>query len=415
MTSVFIHNFGCRVNQAEAFDWSSQLSQAGLSLARDWRQAEIIVVNSCALTARAEADVRQFLNRIRRESPAARIIVTGCLSERTQGELNENSSIARIIPNDRKEALVSELLSLTGAGREKAEGRLFRSRALVKVQEGCDSHCTFCIIPSLRGKSRSRPLEQVVACVRSVVERGYNEVVLAGIHLCAYGQDLRPGKSLLDLLRALAEIDGLSLIRLSSLDPRLLPRPLLEFLVTEEKICPHFHLSLQHASEAVLRRMGRKSTPAEYLDILNYLRTERPESSLGADIIVGFPGETEADFVFLRDFLSTSPLNYFHVFSFSPRTGTPAAGWAQVPEAVKKTRSEILRKMSREKNLAFRRSFVGRELTVIVVKRKGQVAEVLTGNYIKIQVENSQKLSPGQLVRVKLLKAEPLSTEGEVV
>ncbi|MGB9907814.1 MAG: tRNA (N(6)-L-threonylcarbamoyladenosine(37)-C(2))-methylthiotransferase MtaB [Candidatus Saccharicenans sp.] len=415
MTSVFIHNFGCRVNQAEAFDWSSQLSQAGLSVARDWRQAEIIVVNSCALTARAEADVRQFLKRIRRESPGARIVVTGCLAERTRTELAENTAIAEIIPNERKEELVSELLSLTEAGQEQAPGRLFRSRALVKVQDGCDSHCTFCIIPSLRGKSRSRPLEQVVACVRSVVERGYNEVVLAGIHLCAYGQDLQPEKSLLDLLRVLAEIEGLRLIRLSSLDPRLLPRPLLEYMVSEEKICPHFHLSLQHASEAVLKRMGRKSTPAEYLEILNYLRAERPESSLGADIIVGFPGETEADFNFLRDFLSASPLNYFHVFSFSPRTGTPAAGWVQVPEVVRKTRSEILRRLSREKNLAFRRSFVGRVLTGIVVKKKGQVAEVLTGNYIKVLVENSDLLKSGQLVRVKPVEAGPLSTRGEVV
>ena len=415
MTSVFIHNFGCRVNQAEAFDWSSQLSQAGLSVARDWRQAEIVVVNSCALTARAEADVRQFLKRIRRESPGARIVVTGCLAERTRAELAENTAIALIIPNDRKEELVSELLGLTGAGQEQTAGRLFRSRALVKIQDGCDSHCTFCIIPSLRGKSRSRSLEQVVACVRSVVERGYKEVVLAGIHLCAYGQDLRPEKSLLDLLRALAEINGLRLIRLSSLDPRLLPQPLLEFMVSEEKICPHFHLSLQHASEVVLRRMGRKSTPAEYLEILNYLRTARPESSLGADIIVGFPGESEADFAFLRDFLSASPLNYFHVFSFSPRTGTPAAGWAQVPEGVRKARSEVLRKLSREKNLAFRRSFVGLVLAGIVVKKKGQGAEVLTGNYIKVLVENSDRLTPGQLVRVKLLEAGPLSTRGEVV
>ncbi len=414
MTSVFIHNFGCRVNQAEAFDWSCQLGEAGISVARDWRQAEWVVVNSCALTARAEADVRQFLKRIERESPGTRIVVTGCLTEKTREELARHSSVFRVIPNFRKDSLVSELLELAGTGQAQPEKRLFRSRALVKVQDGCDARCTFCLIPSLRGKSRSRPLDKVVECATAAVERGYNEIVLAGIHLCAYGRDLEPQKSLLDLLQALAAITGLRTIRLSSLDPRLLPRPLLEFLVAEEKICPHFHLSLQHASEQVLRRMGRKSTPAEYLEILNFLRAGRPEVSLGADIIVGFPGEEEADFVFLRDFLRESALNYFHVFSFSPRSGTPAAGWRQVPENIKKKRSEELRKLSREKNLAFKKMFIGRVLNGIVIKKKESGFEVLTGNYLKVMVEGRQDLRPGQPVRVRITEAGPAMSQGEV-
>lgn len=415
MTSVFIHNFGCRVNQAEAFDWSCRLGEAGISVARDWRQAEWVVVNACALTARAEADVRQFLKKIQRESPGARIVITGCLAEKTREELARNSSVSRVIPNSRKDSLVEELLALTGTSQDKTERRSFRSRALVKVQDGCDAHCTFCIIPSLRGKSRSRSLEQVVECTRAAVERGYQEIVLAGIHLCAYGQDLQPPKSLLDLLRALTAIEALRMVRLSSLDPRLLPRPLLEFLVTEEKICPHFHLSLQHASEPVLRRMGRKSTPAEYLEILNFLRSGRPEASLGADIIVGFPGEEEADFNFLRDFLRESPLNYFHVFSFSPRSGTPAAGWEQVPENIKKKRSEELRRLSRGKNQAFKKMFIGRELAGIVIKKKGSMFEVLTGNYIKVMIKSDKELKPGQLVRVRLTEAGPALSQGEVV
>jgi len=415
MTSVFIHNFGCRVNQAEAFDWSCRLGEAGISVARDWHQAEWVVVNACALTARAEADVRQFLKRIQRESPGTRILVTGCLAEKTREELARNSSVSRIIPNSRKDSLVEELLALTGTGQDKPERRLFRSRALVKVQDGCDAHCTFCIIPSLRGKSRSRSLEQVVECARSAVDRGYQEIVLAGIHLCAYGQDLEPRKSLLDLLQALTAIEALRMVRLSSLDPRLLPRPLLEFLVREEKICPHFHLSLQHASESVLRKMGRKSTPAEYLEILNFLRAGRPEASLGADIIVGFPGEEEADFNFLKDFLRESPLNYFHVFSFSPRSGTPAAKWEQVPENIKKKRSEELRRLSREKNQAFKKMFIGRELAGIVIKKKGSMFEVLTGNYIKVMIKSEKELKPGQLVRVRVIEASPGLSQGEVV
>ncbi|MCX8160313.1 MAG: tRNA (N(6)-L-threonylcarbamoyladenosine(37)-C(2))-methylthiotransferase MtaB [Candidatus Saccharicenans sp.] len=414
MTSVFIHNFGCRVNQAEAFDWSHRLGEAGISMARDWHQADWVVVNACALTARAEADVRQFLKKIQRESPGTRILVTGCLAEKTQEELAHNSAVLRVIPNSLKDNLVAELLALAGTGQRHQDRSVFRSRALVKVQDGCDAHCTFCIIPSLRGKSRSRPLEQVVECARAVTERGYQEIVLAGIHLCAYGLDQEPQKSLLDLLQALVAIKDLRMIRLSSLDPRLLPRPLLECLVTEEKICPHFHLSLQHASEPVLRRMGRKSTPAEYLEILNFLRTGRPEASLGADIIVGFPGEEEADFIFLRDFLRDSPLNYFHVFSFSPRAGTPAAGWKQVPENIRKKRSEELRRLSREKNLAFKESFIGRELAGIVIKKRETSFEVLTGNYLKVMVEGRPDLRPGQLVRVVITEVGPVISRGRV-
>ncbi|MDI6848375.1 MAG: MiaB/RimO family radical SAM methylthiotransferase [Candidatus Saccharicenans sp.] len=415
MTSVFIHNFGCRVNQAEAFDWSYRLGEAGIAVARDWRQADWVVVNACALTARAEADVRQFLKRVRRESPGTKIVVTGCLADKTREELAGNSALCRIIPNSLKDNLVGELLKLTGAGDGQAEKRFFRSRALIKVQDGCDSHCTFCIIPSLRGKSRSRPQDEVVERTRAAAEHGYSEVVLAGIHLCAYGQDFNPPGSLLDLLRALAAIKELRLVRLSSLDPRLLPGPLLDYLAKEEKICPHFHLSLQHASEPVLRKMGRKSTPAEYLEILSFLRANRPEAGLGADIIVGFPGEEEADFEFMRDFLRDSPLNYFHVFSYSPRAGTPAAGWKQVPENIKKKRSEELRKLSREKNLAFRAGFVGRTLAGVVIKKRGSRFEVLTGNYIKIMVEDGRDLRPGQAVRVRIIEVGPALSKGEVV
>ncbi|MGB4703543.1 MAG: tRNA (N(6)-L-threonylcarbamoyladenosine(37)-C(2))-methylthiotransferase MtaB [Candidatus Saccharicenans sp.] len=415
MTSVFIHNFGCRVNQAEAFDWVDRLNQAGVAVVRDMKRADLVVINACALTASAEADVRQFVRKVRREAPGAKIILTGCLSDKTREEIVKSGAVSLLIPNARKDTLVEELLNLTGAAPASFQKTAFRSRALLKVQDGCDAHCTFCIIPSLRGRSRSRSLEQVVECARAVVERGYREVVLAGIHLCAYGQDFQPPLSLLDLLKALVEIPGLKMIRLSSLDPRLLPQPLLEFIVGEEKICPHFHLSLQHASPAVLRRMGRKSTPEEYLEILNFLRQGRPEASLGADIIVGFPGESDSDFEFLKNFLQHSPLNYFHVFSYSPRAGTPAASWEPVPASVRKKRSAELRRLSREKNLSFRKLFAGKELPGIVIRKKDKTAEILTGNYIKVMVEGREDLRPGEYVRVRIVEVGPVQAKGEVV
>ncbi|MGB9893314.1 MAG: tRNA (N(6)-L-threonylcarbamoyladenosine(37)-C(2))-methylthiotransferase MtaB [Candidatus Saccharicenans sp.] len=413
MTSVFIHNFGCRVNQAEAFDWSDQLEEVGLTVEKNWRRAELVVVNSCALTTRAEADVRQFLRKVQRESPKAKIILTGCLTEKTEEELKKNASLVRVIPNALKDNLVTEVVNLSQKKTEKAEKKFYRSRALIKVQDGCNAHCTFCIIPSLRGPSRSTPLENIKEKVQRAVDRGYNEVVLAGIHLCAYGQDFSPKKTLLDLLQELVGISGLNFIRLSSLDPRLLPENLLDFLVSEDKICPHFHLSLQHASVKMLKKMGRKSSAEEYFQILSYLRKSRPEASLGADIIVGFPEETEEDFIFLKDFLIRAPLTYFHVFSYSPRSGTPAANWTQVSQSVIKARSEELRKISREKNLAFRKSFIGRSLPAVVIKKQGAQVEALTANYFKLLLENNNNLKPGQLIWARIVEVQPSITRGE--
>ncbi len=417
MTSVFIHNFGCRVNQAEAFDWSERLARASLTVVKDWRKAQVVVVNSCALTARAEADVRQFLRKVRRELPEVRLVLTGCLREEVAEELKHSLKLNLFLPNPAKDSLVEEVLRLTGSisKTQVSEKRPYRSRALIKIQDGCNCRCTFCIIPYLRGRSRSLPLETVREKVQKAVEESYGEVVLAGIHLCAYGQDLTPPKSLEELLRTLLPIPGLRLLRLSSLDPRLLPESLLKILVSEEKVCPHFHLSLQHASESVLKKMGRRSTALEYQKILGFLRSHRPEASLGADLIVGFPGEEESDYQFLKNFLQESPLNYFHVFSFSPRAGTPAERWKQVPESVKKRRSEELRKLSREKNLDFKKSFIGRTLPAVVVRKKEKQMELLTSNYLKVQVEEGSGINLREVVKVRILQVEPFSVRGEVV
>jgi threonylcarbamoyladenosine tRNA methylthiotransferase MtaB len=240
---------------------------------------------------------------------------------------------------------------------------------------------------------------------------------VAGIHLCAYGQDLTPPETLLSLLQEIVKRPGLSLLRLSSLDPRLLPEDLLEFIAGEDKICPHFHLSLQHTSPGVLKKMGRRSRPEEYLEILNYLHDQRPEASLGADIITGFPEESEEDYLFLKKFLETSPLTYFHVFSYSPRPGTPAARWPGVPEKIKKDRADGLRKISREKNLAFKLKFLNQARRAIVVRKKGDRAEALTDNYIKVILTGNKSQEAGlrQLITVRINSVTPAEVRGEVV
>jgi len=250
--------------------------------------------------------------------------------------------------------------------------------------------------------------------VKQLTDLGYREIVLAGIHLTSYGAEQNPPLSLLQLLRELTSIDGLGRLRLSSLDPRAMDEALVDFLTSHEKICPHFHLSLQHASEPVLRLMGRKSQTEDYRRILVALREKSPQAALGADIIVGFPGEREADFRFLKDFIAVSPLTYLHVFPYSPRPGTVAARWPQLPGLVKKERAKELRGLALRKNLDFRNSLVGQVFSGIVIRqRRTGETEVLTNNYVKVMV--SKFLSAGQEVKVRIGQVKPEATFGEVV
>ncbi len=436
MPSVAIKSFGCRVNQAEAFAWADELGREG------WRvetacpeRADVVIVNSCTLTARADRDVFKFVRKAGRENPRARIIVTGCLAERAAAELSRLPGVAFVAGNKEKETLARKALELAGedltppgqtavsdvsAGEARSEGvagatseddAAFRSRAVVKVQDGCGLRCTFCVIPAVRGRNRSVPIEKIVSCVASLAGRGFNEVVLAGIHLSSYGADLEPRVSLVDLIEAVGKLDWPGWLRLTSLDPRLTGPELVSRVAADPKVARHFHLSLQHVSERVLSRMGRGGGPELYMALLSRFRELAPDAALGADVIVGFPGETEEEFDELRDFLAHSPLTYFHVFSYSPRRGTPAAAMEQVREELKAERSRILRKLSADKSLAFRRSLLGRNLRGIVIRRnvrpagkragpaptagpgegltlpgaeRGRLSEVLTENYIRV-------------------------------
>ena len=337
MTSFSIQNFGCRVNQAEAFEWASALQERGWTLTDEPAESGLIIVNTCTLTARADRDVRKFIRRAGREHPGSRIVVTGCLAERAPGGLAGMPGVWKVISNREKAGLPAAILGIEGAPAPAAAPApaRFRARAFLKVQDGCDMACAFCVIPAVRGRSVSIPPATAVERAGRLARRGYAEIVLTGIRLCAYGRDLVPRSSLLDLLRAVGNLPGPFAVRLSSLDPRLMPGPLVDLLVSSPKIRPHFHLSLQHAAPRRLEAMGRASTPAGYESLLERLRRGRPEAALGADVIVGFPGETEAEFAFLADFIERSPLTYLHVFTYSPRPGRrqgpPALPGDQIP------------------------------------------------------------------------------------
>jgi threonylcarbamoyladenosine tRNA methylthiotransferase MtaB len=419
MLSFSVRNFGCRVNRAEAFAWAESFRERGLRLEEDGGGSDVVLINSCTLTGRADRDVRRFIRKTARDNPGTRIVVTGCYAERAPAEIAGMANVVAVLPNSAKARLPERVMEIVGGEEARAEaapetGAPFRARAFLKVQDGCDNRCAFCVIPSVRGKSASVGPDEVVARVRKLAGRGFREIVLSGIHLSSYGEALDPPGTLLGLLRELEEVPGLGRLRLSSLDPRKTDGALVEHIAANPKICQHFHLSLQHASARILRLMGRDAEPGVGERILRELRTRSPEAALGADIIVGFPGETEADFDELRGFLAGSPLTYFHVFSYSPRPATPAAPRPGVPAGVVRERAMELRRLAAEKDFLFRRQFVGRELEAAVIHASERGAELLTGNAIRVFAP-ACRAPKCELVRVAIGRVLPRRTEGEVV
>lgn len=413
MKSFSIQSFGCRVNQAEAFRWADELQKNGLEYEEDFFRSDLIVVNSCTLTSHADSDVRKFIRAIARRNPKAHLIATGCYVERAPDEFKDMPQIWRSYSNKEKSLLVKDLLSSISPQKSEPR-RFFRSRALVKIQDGCDFRCTFCVIPKVRGGSVSVEKDEILAQIRGCVAQGFREVVLTGIHLCSYGLDLQPKSSLFELLKDIEELEDPVRIRLSSLDPRFLTAPLLGHITKSEKICPHFHLSLQNGSDNVLRCMGRKIDVQDYVEILNYLRNHSPQASLGADIIVGFPEEREEDFEQTYRFLKDSPLSYFHVFCYSLRPWTVAASWPQVDGKVKKERSARLRKLAAKKNLEFRRLFLDKECEGIIIKKGKDGASVLTYNYLKVSGPSCLS-EEREEVRVKITEVTTNSTRGKII
>jgi len=412
MTSFSIQTFGCRVNQAEAFSWADEFQNRGLRYEKDFTRSDFIVVNSCTLTSRADRDVRKFIKRASRLNPKARLILTGCYVERKSEDFEEFPQVWLLLSNTDKRNLPAKVLPLANP-QKNIPNFPFRSRALVKIQDGCNFRCSFCVIPKLRGPSASFGKKEVLAQIKKFINRGFKEIVLTGIHLCSYGLDLKPKSSLLQLLEEIEDLDGLARVRLSSLDPRFLSPTLLEYITSSKKVCPHFHLSLQHGSDEILERMGRKISVEDYRRILAFLRHNSPRASLGADLVVGFPGETEEDFKITHRFLEKSPLTYFHVFSYSPRPGTLAASWPQLNGKLKHERAALLRKLARKKNTDFRRLFVGEECDAVVIKKEKEESEVLTSNYIKVFVPSSLP-EEREEVKVKITKVVPRDTFGEI-
>ena len=402
MGKYFVQNFGCRATQADGAALESLLAAKGLEVAEVRSGADLVVLNTCTVTAAADDDVRQAIRRVHRENPAARILVTGCYAQRAPQELASLPGVEWVVGNSHKNQ-IADLVTLANdqtpyhgniyvgdilaqrdflsAPVEDAAGD--RTRPNLKIQDGCNNRCSFCIIPFVRGRSRSAPAEQVVAQVRALSRR-YREIVLSGINLGRWGREPGSRMRLADLLRRLLAETEVERLRLSSVEPMDFSDDLLGMMAESPRLAPHVHAPLQSGCDRTLRRMHRKYRPRHYADRVLKARALMPLAAIGADVMVGFPGETGADFEESRTFIESLPFTYLHVFTYSERPGTPAAKEAaQVPIPVRKERNRVLRELAAAKNLAFRRSMVGRTLSAVTLHETGIA---LSGNYLKVEL-----------------------------
>jgi len=397
----WVKNFGCRASQADGAAIEAGLAAKGFSSAATPADASLIVLNTCTVTATADDEVRQTVRRLHRDHPDSRILVTGCYAQRAPQELASLAGVTLVVGNSHKTQipdLVSSPMDYHGqieigdiferhdflsAPVEDAAGE--RTRPNLKIQDGCNNRCSFCIIPYVRGRSRSAPAEQVVAQIGALANK-YREVVLSGINLGRWGRDFPGRLRLADLIRRLLDETPVERLRLSSVEPMDFSDDLLGLIASSPRIAKHVHAPLQSGSDTVLRRMHRKYRPRHYADRIAKARALMPECALGADVMTGFPGETDAEFEDSRSFIDSLPFTYLHVFTYSERPGTPAADHAQVPMPVRKHRTRILRELAQQKNAEFRRSMLGKTLSVVTLEG----GRALSDNFLKVTLSTDR-------------------------
>ena len=472
MSRFYIENFGCRATQADGAAIERQFLERGVRRTNEAGNAEIVVLNTCTVTENADKDARASIRRLQRLNPNCRILVTGCYAQRAPEEIAALPGVEWVVGNSHKHEVAKiatlsthavlpaqaallafpnqrgagvsarsqshvtpapgfvplQLLSNNQAAAEIIVGDIFahtellaapvfeaandRTRPNLKVQDGCDNRCSFCVIPSVRGQSRSMPPQRVIDEVLALVEAGYREVVLSGINLGRWGRDFGKSSQLsaissqfashstsmtaarfVDLLRAILKQTSLEKLRISSVEPMDWSDELINLVASSTRIAKHAHVPMQSGSDSVLRRMHRKYRPWHYREKILKIRKAMPDAAIGADVMVGFPGETEAEFAETRRMIEELPLTYLHVFTYSRRPGTPAASAvAQVPVSVARERNQILRDLGAQKKTAFMRSLVGTKLRAITLHSGNrEFTEALTDNYLKSRIAGSHE------------------------
>ena len=434
MTGYYIQNFGCRAAQADGAAIERQLADLGMRRVEEAQQAQLVVLNTCTVTSAADQDARAAIRRVHREQPEAKILVTGCYAQRAPEELAGLDGVAWVVGNSHKNQIgnivgasphadfvrletlrssfsgdgfgaqvyLSDIFAHTELQAAPVFDGIDRTRPNVKVQDGCDNRCSFCVIPFVRGQSRSLKVDDVIHEIDSLEQAGYQEIVISGINLGRWGRDLLPQMRFVDLLNRILVRTSIAKLRISSVEPMDWTDEVLALIASSERICKHAHVPLQSGSDQVLRRMHRKYRPWHYAEKLEKIRAAMPEAAIGADVMVGFPGETDALFEESRSFIESLPFTYLHVFTYSPRPGTPAANLPeQVPLHVARARNRELRKIGEEKNLKFRSRFLGSTLKAITLSESSaRGTHALSDNYLKVEVPGSH---PGnRLIRVNV-------------
>ncbi|MBU3839951.1 MAG: tRNA (N(6)-L-threonylcarbamoyladenosine(37)-C(2))-methylthiotransferase MtaB [Candidatus Ruminococcus intestinipullorum] len=413
MKKVALHNLGCKVNAYETQAMQEMLEQAGYDIVPFQEGADIYIINTCTVTNIADRKSRQMLHRARKMNPDAVVVAAGCYVQAQAEKQEIDPCIDVVIGNNRKQDLLAilkayeqehseqkdvidinhtneyETLSLSKTGEH--------TRAYIKVQDGCNQFCSYCIIPYARGRVRSRKKSDVVEEVTRLAQNGYREVVLTGIHLSSYGIDLEGEESLLTLLEAVHEIEGIQRIRLGSLEPRIITEEFVKKIVNMPKICPHFHLSLQSGCDETLKRMNRRYDSKEFLEKCNLLRKYFENPALTTDVIVGFPGETQEEFEETKAFLENIQFYETHIFKYSKREGTKAAVMEhQIPEQEKARRSAILIELGEKNKKEYEKKFLGKTVEVLVEEKANINGEEVwvghTKEYMKIALEGDGNL-----------------------
>jgi threonylcarbamoyladenosine tRNA methylthiotransferase MtaB len=430
----YICTFGCRCNQADSAAIRDSLCQKSLQETANRYDADLIVINTCTVTQRADQQARQTTRKLHRDNPAARIVVTGCYAERSPEKLAQIEGVNLVLGNADKERL-AEIIG--EESMDPVQGKIIRSpiavvrdyalfhgpreggktRPFLKIQDGCDARCSYCIVPSARGPARSARPEEVLTAIRSLVDMGFQEIVLTGVHLGAYGQRSKNRTTLLELLRVAVKIPNLGRLRLSGIEPMRFSRGIVRLAAENSALAPHFHIPLQSGSDRILRKMRRPYTAQRYLELLRHIHSVLPDAGLGTDVIVGFPGESGNDFQATCDLIRELPLTYLHVFPFSAREGSDAILMRdQVPSRTAHERARILRTLSQEKNYAFRRSFLGQVVSAVTLAKEEDLGTsvALTENYIHTRIP-SGSCPPNRIIKVRIEEVAEDATYGRPV
>ena len=413
---------GCKVNQYDTQLMRESLQRQGFEIIPENDEADLYVINTCTVTNVSDRKARQLIRKVVRQHPEARIVVTGCYADSGREELIDLDGVSLVLGNAEKPQLASNLLQLEWASQQGAiqplddlaEHRRFaggihsfggQTRAIVKVQDGCSAGCTYCIIPTVRGPISSRPIPDIVHEVERLAQNGYREIVITGVHLGAYGKDIRRVANLADVLESIHPIEGIERIRLSSIEPMDVPPAFIERVSRLPKCVPHFHLPIQSGSDTVLRRMRRRYTASKLRRIVGLLRDAYPDLGLTTDVMVGFPGESNDEFQQTYDLIAELRFSQLHVFRYSPRKGTPAAAYdEQVPPTVAAERSERVRTLGAQLMRRFEEAHLGQTMSVLIEdKREGRNKQLagFTGNYLRVLTDAGEE-SVNQVVAVTL-------------